>query len=319
MSKRSVYCDNNQEEQEADEFEQATEAVETSGAIGSAPRRTQARAAALAGAASLLAIGVALLCASRQGTSVFVWPLSAAGLVIGIVAIALALCAKRKERRLWLPILGAFASFVAFTSAWLFPSLLGPTFALYCQPSPPPVLRAVPLKGTPAGAAESTDWVDAESFALQRGEFRVEVISVALGQPPEGKEKEDKKAAPSKNVLLVRVRVHTTAMLNGDDHQGSVFERSAARRPKLYDQAGTSYELRDIQLLASVGDKRRASLFPVTVFDEVFVFQPPPVGANALKLELPCVAAVGADWFRFTIQMGMNRQPNDSPKLNPQR
>ena len=178
----------------------------------------------------------------------------------------------------------------------------------------PVAIRAMPLPGSaetmgPADAA----WVDASRAALQQGPMQVQVLSASI---PSVKTKSSptKTVAPPEH-LYIRLRTHhaeaagefTTTRTQGPSHS------SERTRPTLKDNTGRVYQPRDIQEVAAADNKRKSALFPVSVHDEVLVFEAPPSGVESLHLELPAEAWGRKGAFRFTIPGSMIEDKRSSP------
>src|SRR5262249_39612767 len=160
----------------------------------------------------------------------------------------------------------------------------------------------------PRGDLGGPDWVDASKAALQQGRLRVQVVAVTVGPlPPRDGSK--KKLNPEE-YLVIRLRankVEGSREFRTDPMQwpGRTGEKVS---PTLTDNTGKVYQERNVLDDTEVVGK--SSIFPVSVIDEVFVFEPPPPGLDSLRLEIPASLWGGSDTFRFTIPNSMiSRQP----------
>jgi len=133
------------------------------------------------GVLALLAGGTALLCASAPVLCRFVLPLGVLAFLLGAAGLVRVFALGR--HRLLFPIAGTTVAGLLLATAMLFPSLLGPAFAVSRakEPIDPVAIRVVPLAGKPGSAGtESPDWVDASRAALQEGTINVQVISASV-------------------------------------------------------------------------------------------------------------------------------------------
>jgi hypothetical protein len=251
------------------------------------------------GFVALAAVAAALWCASSLTLCPFVLPAAGAGILFGLAGLLLEDAGSR-----WLvPAGAAAAGGVVALTAWLTPSLLGPAYRLSRQGAAPDLttIRVVPLEE--GLVSNDPEWVDASKAALQQGKLRVQVVSAAVSLE---KEKQSPKKKPVE-VLTLRLRTQ----------RGEV----AAKRlekivPRLTDTAGKEYSARVVEAPPAAprkDDRRKAVLFPVTVQEEVFVFEAPPSGAAPLRLEIPAAPWGGPGAFRFIIPAAMIRQERGGP------
>jgi hypothetical protein len=265
---------------------------------------TKAGPAVVVSLIPLLLGGAALWAASFTITCRFVIPLSVLGLLSALIAVALAW--NGPKRRLILPIIGNTATSGVLILAVLAPSLLGPTYlrTRLGSGADPNLLRAIPIGSAPL-ISEVPEWIDASQYALQRGELRVQVSGVSVGQGSDAKEKSDGKGKSTKSeLLLVRVRVQMP--LSEQKANGAKqFDWSQSRTPTLSDSTGTSFTLRDTKVLEPADAARKSHLFPMSTTDQIFTFEAPPTGWTSLRLELPAAAWGGNGVFRFTLPTSM--------------
>jgi hypothetical protein len=257
-------------------------------------------AALLLGVASLLSASAPRLCGA-------VVPLAALTLLTGLAGLLLALA--RERSRLLFPIAGSAMGGAIVGVALLFPGLLGPAYRAFRERDArsPTAIRAVPLPGHSAGdQPEAADWVDASRAALQQNRLRVQVAGASVG-PLEARPARNIKAKPEEG-LFIRLRVHQA--------EGGAEFAAAPRgadgpaerpQPTLTDNTGKVYAPRAAPEGAEGVDQ--SVRFPVTVLDEIFVFEPPPPGLEFLRLEVPVAAWGGTGTFRFTIPADMIVRP----------
>lgn len=269
------------------------------------PKRVRAGLGAIAGAAALLLGGAGLAAAAFSISASWAWPLAAGGSMVGIATVVLARRAKKKKRRLSLPILGSAASLAVLTIALFFPALLGPNYARFRQTATVPTsLRAVPLRG-PAVGAVSPEWADAGKYALLQGGLRVEVLGVSVGPV-------DEKAEPAASEFLrIRVRVTHAAANMGE---AKAIDWAGRGKPTLMDKSGRLYPFKESRASVPVGSKRRADMFPVQTSGELLAFEKPDFGWETLLLELPESALQTGDPFRFSLPASLLTGPQPAGK-----
>jgi hypothetical protein len=209
------------------------------------------------------------------------------------------------------PAAGTVAGAVVLVLALLFPARLGPAYESYRVKDPvdPTAIRAVPLPGQPpSGDLGGPDWVDASRAALQQGRVRVQIVAVTVGPlPPRDGSK--KKLNPEE-YLVIRLRANKVE--GGREFRtdpmhwpGRAGEKVS---PTLTDNTSKVYQERPVLDETEVVGK--SSIFPVSVIDEVFTFEPPPPVLDSLRLEVPAALWGGSGAFRFTIPSAMiSRQP----------
>jgi hypothetical protein len=263
-----------------------------------------------AGFVALLAIAGALWCTTSLSLCVYVLPLALAGACLGLTGLLIGTGAARR----WISAAAAAVGGILLVTALLSPAMLGPAYRLSRQGTPmdTTTIRAVPLES--GIISENPDWADASRAALQQGRLRLQIVSAALTQE---KEKSASKKKPS-DILVVRVRAQRTES-PGD--LGKRQEKSTAgpgkAAPRLTDAAGNVYAPHEFENRPSPparkSDKRKSGLFPVSVQEEVFAFDAPPVGAEPLRLEIPSEAWGGQGVFRFTLPGSMFRHERVGP------
>jgi hypothetical protein len=273
----------------------------------------------LAGIVSLLAVALALWCASAPALCGLVIPLASAGLLLGLGGLLLATGGVRQL----LPGGAAVLGGGVVIAAALFPSLLGPKYYAFRMAGwiDPTAIHVVPLSGSrvPDGQ-DSPDWVDAGQVALEQGRVRVQVVSVTLA-PEQGKSASAKKGPPAE---ALSVRLRTQRVEPPGEFASRRLERTLPRlehaQPRLTDAAGKEYARRQVVEAAPPEapkkGKRRAGVFPLTAQEEVFVFEAPP-GPGPLRLEIPAEAWGGRGTFRFTIPAAMIRDERAGPGVSP--
>jgi hypothetical protein len=259
------------------------------------------------GLAALLLGGAALLSASAPRLCGAVLPLAALALLTGLAGLLLALA--RGRSRLLFPVTGSVMGVAVVGVALLVPGLLGPAYRAFRERDrrDPAVIRAVPLPGRPAGEQpETADWVDASRAALQQNRLRVQVAGASVSAV-RARGAANKKSRPEE-VLFIRLRVHQAEggpeFVAGPRGPAGPGERP---QPTLTDNTGKVYAPRAAPEAAE--GENKSVRFPLTVLDEVFVFEAPPPGLEFLRLEVPVAAWGGSGTFRFTIPAAMVVRP----------
>jgi hypothetical protein len=192
-------------------------------------------------------------------------------------------------------------------TAWLFPSLLGPAYlgSREREVADPAAVRVIPLTGgSENAAAEDPNWVDASRAALQQAKIRLQVMSASVG--PLKAESSPKKESASGEALFIRLRrqLADAAGVVGTKPSQTMRKQLENHRPRLTDNSGKVYPLRNVQEVAAQKE-RRPSVFPVNFQDAVLVFEAPGPGVENLRLEVPAEAWETKGPFRFTIPGSM--------------
>ena len=257
---------------------------------------------AICAALGLFLAGCSWAFAPFAATTFLALPFAGLALLISLVAMCMALFSGRK--RLILP--GVSCSLSALLLGMLFfaPAFFGPAFERSRLSAPQATgIQAIPLNNAPI-LTQVPEWTDASQYALQEKGVTVRVVSVHLGPAPGA---ETKPKAPQEKLLNIRIRVTLREHTAGKD--AKTFDWSDDRRPQLTGAAGQSIKFREALAFAPIGAKRRSDLFPVHTTEEVFVFETPPPGWDALKLQVPAAALGGTGMFRFTIPAAMVGAP----------
>jgi hypothetical protein len=265
------------------------------------------------GVVALLAGGAALVCASVPSLCGLVMPLSAGGLVLGLVGLLLVL--SRGWFRLPFAIAGTAAGAGVLVTGLWFPDLLGPAYLASRQSdgANPTALHVVPLaasRGKPAPV--DPEWVDASRAALQQGRLRVQFLAASVrtvkaGSPPA-------KDLPPGRYLYIRLRKQQAEAAGR--RLPSEDPRPENPSPRLTDPTGKVFPQRHVQV-AATSTARRSTTFPVQFQEVEFVFEAPPPGAKFLHLEVPVAVWGGTGAFRFTIPGAMVREERAGPAHSP--
>jgi len=247
-------------------------------------------------AAALFCGCLALLFASLPYLTFLTKPLSALGLLIGIVGCLLP--ALRKQSDLLLPgVISALCLFVLlFVGSW--PKGL---------PSPPPALASVPLnreKGTGQNIVEGS-WVDASTHAIHHHDLIAKIINVRI-EPVEMKS-ESQKMVTNEKYMVIRLFVGMKGILIkhvpyepwADSAKGP-----SRHQPVLTDDQDRSYPQKTFPAEWKIGnasDEEPIFLIPGESFMEILVFPVPPAGMEYMRLKLPAAALGQAGDFQFQI------------------
>jgi hypothetical protein len=267
------------------------------------------------GVVALLLGAAALICAAVSWLCVWVIPASVLAVFAGLMGMMLAKTFGR--HRLLTPVAGSGLGVLILLTALVLPGLLGPAYRSYRERDTydPGAIRAVPLARRLADdTLPSPDWIDADRFALQQGRLRIQVASLVVGpvEPPGKAKKKDKPKEKPPEFLVLRLRVN---QIEGtSEFAADPLNWSSPRNEKpfltLTDSTGKVYAPRTVPGVRTAEEVRKSSLFPVTVVEEVFAFEPPPASVESLRLEVPVSAWGGAGVFRFTVPNTMViRQP----------
>jgi hypothetical protein len=263
------------------------------------------------GAVALFLGGAALLCASAHPLGRFVVPLSLVSLLAGLVGLVLA--STSGKTRLLLPGAGTAVGGIVLFIALLFPALLGPIYRASRDRNPidPAAIRPVPLPGrTPASVPDDAGWADASRVVLHQGRVRLQVTKVSVG-PLETPSTSKKKGKPEE-YLVIHLRTHRVedpGELAANRGKRPELHKEAPR-PILKDESGKVYATKEVLAMDAAEEVRKSSLFPVTMANELFVFEPPAAGLTSLRLEVPAAAWGGPGVFRFAIPSTMiQREP----------
>jgi hypothetical protein len=139
------------------------------------------------------------------------------------------------------------------------------------------------------------------------------VISVTIG-PEEAASAAKPKGMTVEN-LFVSLRVHQVEDAATFTARKPEISSPRKEMPQLTltDSQGKMYRQLGVRTSAVKGENRPATVFPVALVDEVFMFEAPQSGSGDQRLEVPAIAWGGASVFRFTIPRTMIRR--ESPSL----
>jgi hypothetical protein len=179
--------------------------------------------------------------------------------------------------------------------------------------SDPMVIRRIPLVGS-VGASRSDEWVDASQLALQQDQVRVQVTQVAIG--PIESASNSKKKENQKNYLQIRLRTYRVQDSNAfvANRFESPYPRADKPRPTVTDRSGMVHQPLNLLSAESAEQYRRSTVFPVSIVDDVFIFDAFPLDDADVRLEIPTAAWGGVGAFRFRIPNAMIRR-NATPQV----
>jgi hypothetical protein len=234
-------------------------------------------------------------------------PLSCAALLAGILALVRAFRSGRS--RLTFPSAGVAVSGAVAITALGCPGLLGPVYQSLKEQgaTDPTVIRRIPLPGRAATTgAEDPEWADASRTALQQGQVNVQVEEVAVAPM---------RSAPVPNkeskrdlclVIRLRIRQQPQTVMSSTNRRGDAAALKQRYPPTVADTTGKVYELLEVQVGDAAEKTRGVSAFGMS--SRVLVFEAPPAGVRALRLEVPAAAWGGRGAFRFRIPGPMIRR-----------
>jgi hypothetical protein len=240
---------------------------------------------------------LALLCASIPSAWPLVLPLAGAGL---LAAGAGALVPSAREVGLQLVAAGGAvsAAVVIIVSCW--PTMLHiPTQTKNSKQSADTQLVYRPARtgNLQRLAPKQTEWANASQEGVQQAGVRVRLNGAAVMpvvlKTPGG---QHRRGEPS---LVIRLRISNAAADRLVAYQS--WSRPADKAPRLEDDTGKSYALRDLGSDQAVGQIRQAWLPMAKWVDDVLVFEKPAGKIEWLRLELPCARVGLTGQFRLEI------------------
>jgi hypothetical protein len=255
------------------------------------------------GLVACIAGGLALVASTSTSTTVLTRPLSAVGLILGLVAILLA-AGGRPIRQLF-PIIGAVLSGLTLLVALFDPSLLGPRYEVSRERSDydPEELKVIPLNlGLDRSQGLETDgWVDASRAAIQQGLVRVQVTGASIA-PVQVVDSTRRFTKTPYLMVLLRVQHLGHGGAFRFIHWGEKAERTVAAAIATCN--GLRLSSADLAADVPVGVKYGHELFPGKAVDDLLILDV-PAGSGPIKLELPGEAWNGHTAFRFLIPPSM--------------
>ncbi|HWG44816.1 MAG TPA: hypothetical protein VN688_18725 [Gemmataceae bacterium] len=256
-----------------------------------------------AGSATALLCGsVALLFVSIPELDFLIKPLSALGLLIGLLAGVLP--ALRKGTKGIIPlIVSVFCLLILlFVGSW--PRSSAP---------PPRPMVAIPLQQggmVPHQPVTADDWVDAAANAMRRDDVRVQVVSARVGRVDL---KKQSGVVPSPDrYLVIRLRVSYEGILFQQtpyEPWADLPDSPSKHQPILTDNSDLAYTQKTFDAGKVVGRADLDALTPGHQVKEVLVFPIPPRDVEYLRLTLPAAAFGLTGEFRFRISRGMLQAP----------
>jgi len=254
-------------------------------------------------AAALLCVSVALLFASIPELEFLIKPLSALGLLLGLLPGLLA--AMRQGAAVAPPLVVSVLCLLVLLFLGSWPSSSTP---------PPPSPAAVPLKQKGMGARQSIeadDWVDAAANAVSRDDVRVQVVSARIGRV-DLNNRSGTSLSPDK-YLVIRLRSSYEGVLFQETPYDPWADRAGSpskRQPTLTDNRDRKYNQKTFDAgWKVVGRADTDALTPGHQVKEVLVFPVPPADVEYLRLTLPASAFGLSGEFRFRIPRGMIQTP----------
>jgi hypothetical protein len=258
------------------------------------------------GAGALFLGCAALWCAWATALCGFVIPLSGAALLAGTIALVRAVRSGRS--RLTFPGASVVLAGAVLVTAMACPGLLGPAYLGFREQraTDPTAIRRIPLPGRDAGAdTEDPEWADASRTALQQGQVTLQVDAVTVARMR--LEPAPNRTGKEGVFLVIRLRVRQVsqpaAIAKTRDDTTALKEKY---RPTMADANGKIYELLEVQTGGAAEKTGVQSAFGLS--SRELVFEAPPVGVRALRLEVPAAAWGGRGIFRFRIPGPMIRR-----------
>ena len=240
---------------------------------------------------------LALLCASLPGASFLIVPLAGAGILSAALGVVVP---SARAAGVGLVLAGFAVAVPVLASACFWPALLHlPARATEDKSSAdlPSVYRLARARNFQRVAPQQTEWVNASQGAVQQAGVRVRVAGVAVKkvplQDPAGRRK------PGEGSLVIRLRISNASADRLVEYRS--WSAAGENVPRLQDDKGKPYPLRDFGQDQVVGQVRHSLLPMAKWVDDVLVFEPPPANIEWLRLELPG-AGVGLEGqFRLEI------------------
>jgi hypothetical protein len=214
------------------------------------------------------------------------------GLVLGLGSLILA------ERKRWVPGAACGVNALGLLVAIALPGLLNlPPWWPAKVDDDSRTVKAVGYDGSPGVPAE---WVDVSTASWQQGDVRVAATALTLGPVELVGPKEQKKWTGGKH-LQVWLHVTNVGVARKVDFRGWDAKREGPA-PRLSDPAGKALAASTFDAgWEPAGRRPPAALFPGKSADVLLVFEPPPPGADRLRLELPGSAFGGEENVRLLI------------------
>jgi hypothetical protein len=244
---------------------------------------------------------LALLCASIPGGRLLIVPLACTGLVAAGLGLVVPSARKAGLR---LVAAGGAVSAIVLAIALCAPTILHlPAQATASKPSAdiPTVYRQARPRDFQRLAPQKTEWVNASQEAVQQAGVRVRVRGVAVRQVPL-KDGAGRRRL-SERGLVIRLRISNAEADRLVEYQG--WSATPASAPRLEDDMGRFYPLKDLGPDPVMGQLRHALLPMAKWVDDVLVFEAPEGNIAWLRLELPCAALGLKGQFRLEIPRRM--------------
>lgn len=169
-----------------------------------------------------------------------------------------------------------------------------------------------PINRTEQAGGDSieSEWVDAGTNAIQQGDVRVRLTSIAIGpvdfqdasRPPKGSSPNPAQKRPREKYLVIRLRISNAGAgqlieYAGWSHPSAKPEGAVLR---LRDAGGKMYPLKVFPAGREVvGQVATASIPPSKWVDDVLVFEAPTGRVEYLRLELPGESVGSKGSFRL--------------------
>jgi hypothetical protein len=260
------------------------------------------------GVVACLAAAAALLTAALPSALFLTRPLGGAGLVLGGLAVFLALGGP-PIRQLF-PVAGVVLSGLVLAVSLFSPGLLGPQYEASRMKSDydPEAVQVIPLHLGPVAGAEGLQadgWADASRAVVSQGPVRVQVTGATVGPV----QVIDSRKRHTKQPLLaigLRVQHLGHGSLIHFVHWGTAGERVVPE--PVATQGGGRLAPAHLGADVPVGLTYGQELHPGRQVDDLLVFEA-PAGTGPVRLEVPAEAWGGRGAFRFQIPPAMLVSP----------
>lgn len=266
------------------------------------------------GALAVLLGGGGLICASVGELKYLTVPMSSAGCLLGLYGLFSnkGRARVRAERLLFAGGVGVGGSVLA--AAWLAPQLLGPIYQAYRQDDSDRLSHvAVSANADPkASTKNGDDWVDARRGLITHGRALMTIgrVWVGSGDQPGTISKKTTVQGLQLFVQLTLIAQNQSSTPEGDSSEK--LRSDLKPSPKIVDNQGRSYKLRDQFHLVPKGKAGKTTDAIAQFRERVFVFDAPPPDVSYLRLEIP--AALWGDVGAVRVSIPSSMIKRDGPE-----
>ncbi|MBI3406819.1 MAG: hypothetical protein HY040_00495 [Planctomycetes bacterium] len=263
------------------------------------------RPGSMTGVVALVLTGLGLVCASFTPVALLTAPLSACGLLIGLAGWASLVGQPSRRTARALPIAASAIGAVVLFVAMIFPSALGPTYALVKQGggSSAGLLKFIPIdlaSGT-ATPLQDQGWANASLAAVQQDQIRVQILAAEFKTIDVRPEKPE---ITGKKFMVVQLRLQQVGATRGLEyhHWGPHSPWPDKPAPILLDAKGKPYRpltFADGTLIH--GQQIKKELYASATLPDFLVFDVPAAKGESYRLTLPAYAWGGKSDFKFAL------------------